>query len=248
MAMPIDISEEQGVRYLHFGSSWIQGAMRIARPWSLELEYTREMMLALLLRPPLRWPARVLLVGLGTGSLLKFIYRHLPRAKLDVVEIDAGVIAAARQFFRLPEDARRVTITIADGDDFVQGTSHAYDLALVDGFDAAGRAGTLDGVAFYSHLRWRLSERGIAVANYLGRNRGFRAAAARLEEAFDGRVLLMPPCRSGNVVAFAAAGEAVHASAADLRTRAARVRRDSGLNLLPHLARLLRPHGGGVSL
>ena len=34
---PVDISEEAGVRYLHFGSDWVQGAMRIARPWSLEL-------------------------------------------------------------------------------------------------------------------------------------------------------------------------------------------------------------------
>ena len=39
--MNIDISEEAGVRYLHFGSSWIQGAMRIARPFALELDYTR---------------------------------------------------------------------------------------------------------------------------------------------------------------------------------------------------------------
>jgi spermidine synthase len=37
----IEISEERGVRYLHFGSPWVQGAMRIARPWALELEYTR---------------------------------------------------------------------------------------------------------------------------------------------------------------------------------------------------------------
>ena len=47
--MSIDISEEAGVRYLHFGSSWVQGAMRIARPFALELDYTREMMTPLLL-------------------------------------------------------------------------------------------------------------------------------------------------------------------------------------------------------
>jgi len=50
MTIPIDISEEAGVRTLHFGSDWIQGAMRIARPWNLELEYTREMMASLLLK------------------------------------------------------------------------------------------------------------------------------------------------------------------------------------------------------
>ena len=47
----IEVSEAQGVRHLHFGSHLVQGAMRIARPLSLELEYTREMMLPLLLHP-----------------------------------------------------------------------------------------------------------------------------------------------------------------------------------------------------
>ncbi len=47
MAFSIDVREEAGVRTLHFGSDWIQGAMRIARPWNLELDYTREMMVSL---------------------------------------------------------------------------------------------------------------------------------------------------------------------------------------------------------
>ena len=55
MAFPIEVSEEEGVRYLHFGSSWIQGAMRIARPDALELDYTRDMMFPLLLREG-GWP------------------------------------------------------------------------------------------------------------------------------------------------------------------------------------------------
>ena len=83
----VDISEEAGVRYLHFGSDWVQGAMRIARPWSLELAYTREMMAGLLLRGDPDWPRSALLVGLGAGSLAKFIYRNLPECQSTVVEI-----------------------------------------------------------------------------------------------------------------------------------------------------------------
>src|SRR5437879_4366375 len=81
MAISIEISEQRRVRYLHFGSHWIQGAMRIARPHALELEYTREMMLALLLRSGSRWPRHVLLIGLGAASLTKFLYRNRPHAK-----------------------------------------------------------------------------------------------------------------------------------------------------------------------
>ncbi len=76
--------------------------MRIARPWSLELEYTRDMMMALLLRPTPRWPRNVLLIGLGAASMTKFLYRNRPRSALTVVEIDAAVVAAATQFFKLP--------------------------------------------------------------------------------------------------------------------------------------------------
>ena len=80
MASSIEVSEEAGVRYLHFGSRWVQGAMRLQRPWALELEYTREMLLPLVLRPDPDWPKSVLLIGLGAGSLVKFLYRHRPRA------------------------------------------------------------------------------------------------------------------------------------------------------------------------
>ena len=108
MPTSIEISEEGGVRYLHFGSRWIQGAMRIARPWALELEYTRDMMLALLLRPAPRWPRNVLLIGLGAASLPKFLYRHRPQAALTVVEIEPAVVTLATQSFRLPDDPRRL--------------------------------------------------------------------------------------------------------------------------------------------
>ena len=76
---PLEISETAGVRSLHFGSEWIQGSMRIRRPFALELAYTREMMACLLLRTEQAWPRRALLIGLGAGSLAKFIYRHLPQ-------------------------------------------------------------------------------------------------------------------------------------------------------------------------
>ena len=140
----IDVSEEAGVRSLHFGSTLIQGAMRIARPYALELEYTREMMLCLLLRTGPRWPRRVLLIGLGAASLTKFLYRSRPHAMLHVVEIEPAVVAAARHFFRLPDDPKRLSIDIGDGADYVATTDRCFDLILVDGFDAKGRAGMLD--------------------------------------------------------------------------------------------------------
>src|SRR5688572_6765247 len=139
--MSIEISEERGVRFLHFGSPWIQGAMRISRPWSLELEYTRDLMAPLLLRGGPEWPERVLQIGLGAASITRFLYRHRPAAKLTVVEIDPEVIAAARHHFRLPEENPQLRIVVADGHEHVAMKDRKYDLIVVDGYDYRGRAG-----------------------------------------------------------------------------------------------------------
>ncbi|MBV6475423.1 MAG: fused MFS/spermidine synthase [Rhodocyclaceae bacterium] len=238
MATPIDISEEGGVRYLHFGSDWIQGAMRIARPWALELDYTREMMAALLLRPEPDWPRKALLIGLGAASLTKFLYRHRPRAKLTVVEIEPAVVAAAHRFFKLPDDPKRIRIEIADGVEWLAGSGEAFDLILVDGFDADARAGALDTLPFYRACRAHLDDSGLLAVNLLGRNRGFKASVERIGKAFDGRAMVFPSCDHGNAIAFAAAGDAVSMPLGELSVQALALRKASGLNLLPTVARL----------
>jgi spermidine synthase len=235
--LAIEISEQAGVRSLHFGSDWVQGAMRIARPFALELDYTREMMACLLLRPERDWPRRVLLIGLGAGSLTKFLYRHRPQARLTVVEIDAAVVAAARQFFKLPEDPVRIHIEIGDGADYVARTKGTFDLILVDGFDENARCGRLDTAPFYLDCKSRLSGEGLLVANLLSRRRDFSRSVARIEEAFDGRALAFPSCDSGNAIVIAAVGEAVKTTLAELRTAAIALKGDTGLNLLPTLTR-----------
>ena len=110
----IEVSEEAGVRYLHFSADWVQGAMRIQRPNSLELAYTREMMAGLLLREP-PWPKNALLIGLGAGSLVKYIYHKLPATRMTVVEIDPQVEIIARLHFKLPDDPMRLNVVIGDG-------------------------------------------------------------------------------------------------------------------------------------
>jgi spermidine synthase len=238
MTYPIDISEEAGVRYLHFGSLWIQGAMRIARPWHLELDYTKEMMASLLLRDDTQFPRRVLLIGLGAASITKFLYRNYPLAKLTVVEIEPRVVAAARQFFKLPEDPKRLNIVIADGAQFIAENDKSYDLILVDGFDEDARPGELDTLPFYQMCRARLNDNGIMAVNLLGRSRGYTASLERLREAFDTRALAFPSCDSGNVIALAATGDPIRIGLDDLKEQADALKEATGLNLLPTLARI----------
>lgn len=236
--MNILISEESGVRYLHFSPGWVQGAMRIARPWTLELEYTREMMAALLLHAEPDWPGSVLLVGLGAASLTKFLYRHRPGAKLTVAEIEPAVVAAARQYFRLPDESSRLNIEIVDAAEWVAKSKTRYDLILVDGYDERGRVGDLDSLPFYLNCKNRLGREGLLAVNLLSRRKGFAANVERLQLAFDGRAVAFPACESGNVIAFAAGGDPVVSSLAEMKQTAAQLRRETGLNLAPTLSRL----------
>ena len=234
----IDISEESGVRYLHFGSEWVQGAMRIARPWALELAYTREMMAGLLLRHQKYWPRHVLQIGLGAGSLSKFIYRNLPDCRITVVEINPQVEYIAHQYFKLPEDPLRLDVIIDDGADYMLAGGRQFDYILLDGFDDLAKAGALDTLPFYQACRSRLNEHGLLAINLLGKNRGFQGSVERIREAFDGRVIVFPSCESGNTIAFACAGEAICISLDTMREKATALKIDSGLDLLPTISRL----------
>ena len=231
------------MRYLHFGSRWIQGAMRVARPFSLELEYTRDMMLPLLLHAESSWPRTVLSIGLGAASLAKFLHRHRRRSAQTIIEIEPAVIAAARQYFRLPDESARFRIEIADATDYVASSDRRFDLVLVDGYDAHGRVAALDTLPFYCNCQARLSDRGVLAVNLLTRNHGARASLDRIGAAFQHRSVALPTCASGNVVALATAGEIVEVSYVELMKRARRTLRATGLNLLKTVARM-REHAG----
>lgn len=239
---PVDISEEGGIRYLHFGSDWVQGAMRIRRPIDLELAYTREMMAGLLMHEGWEedsgWPRKILLIGLGAGSLTKFCYWKLPQAQVTVVEISPVVWAAARQYFKLPEDDERFKVEIADGVEFIKNTDQQYDYILVDGYDKDAKVGLLDSLPFYQACYERLSNRGLLSANLFGRTRRYGPSLQRLGEAFDNRTIAFPSCDSGNVVAFAARGESLEIPLVELRKRAAALRKKTGLDLGPTVTRL----------
>ena len=243
----IEASEEAGVRFLHFGSEWVQGAMRIARPYALELEYTREMMGCLLLRADSHWPKKILQVGMGAASLTKFWHRYFPNTLQTIVEINPSVVAMAYQSFKLPRDEVRIDIQIADGVAWMKEAqdarhdkkdSHKFDCIMVDGYDQNARFGALGTEAFYRDCRARLSRRGLLVLNLFGRTHGYRGQIDNLRAAFDNRVLALPPVDGGNAIAFAAVGEAITVDSQGLRIEADRVYKATGLKLMPTIARI----------
>jgi hypothetical protein len=160
-----------------------------------------------------------------------------------VVEIAPDVVAAARQFFKLPEESPRLRIEIADGHDYLAAVRRRFELIAVDAFDAKGRSGMLDSIPFYLNCRARLADGGMVAVNLLDRRKGAKASLERLRAAFDGRVLELPPCEAGNTVAIAASGAQIRESFDELRAAATSLKENTGLNLLRRRA---SPRAGHV--
>lgn len=240
MPCPIEIRETRGVRTLHFGSDWVQGAMRISRPNDLELAYTREMMAALLLAE--RWPEmpkRILQIGLGAASLTRFIYAHLPESQQTVVEFEPLVVSAAHQCFNLPPMGERLRIEVAEGSAWMAASTDRFDLILIDGFDADGDTGSLESLSFYQYCRLRLAEGGLLVCNFLSRSPRFLKSCIALDAAFHGQTLLLPQTPGGNVIALGALAPTIVLNEAALCERVQAFAEATGLDLMPLAARIL---------
>jgi spermidine synthase len=241
--MDILISEEKGVRQLHFGSDWVQGAMRISRPYSLELEYTREMMAPLLLNPDQHWPHNALFVGLGVGALPKFLHKHRPDCKITVVEISNAVVAAAQMHFKLPALSPNFQVVVGCGADYMvnavaSGARH-FDLIMVDGFDGKAKVGPLNSTAFYLNCKALLSEQGYLVSNLLSNQKDSEQSKQRLLDAFDGHAIALPPCVSGNVIALAHQGAGFQVNQMELQQNCSALKDETGLNLSNTVAKLV---------
>jgi len=198
--MGVHLSERNGVRLLHLGNNMVQSAMRLAFPNRLELAYTRCMMGFLLFHPH---PENILMIGLGGGSLAKFVYHRLPGVKTTVIEINPQVVAAARNYFLLPDDDERLHVVIGDGADYVANHPGGTDVLMVDGFDGGCQVASLCTQDFYNHARSALRKDGVLVVNLLSRGKRFQDYMRRIENTFSGNVVTVVAEPVGNLIAFA---------------------------------------------
>jgi spermidine synthase len=222
------LSESDGVRYLHFDTKWIQGAMRIADPAELVLEYARQMMAWLLfLEPPREAPIGIF--GLGAGSLARFCLKHT-RSDICVVEWNPRVTAVCQTFFRLPPMAR-MAVHHDDAAVWAADPLNAgrCPVLMADLYDAQARGPVRGSLAFYRACRRVLGETGVLTVNLFGRHESFDLNIGNLCIAFDDRVILLPEIDAGNQIALAFTGPPLALTPEQLLERAARVEAAYGL-------------------
>lgn len=240
---PIEVVDDGPIRALHFGTSHRQSAMSLADPQRLELPYTRAMLAALLFHDD---PRRVLLIGLGGGSLAKFFWRHFPHCRIDAVEQRAAVARIAHGWFSLPED-ERLKVWISDGADYAAEAvrrNDAYGLILLDAYDGLGMASAMLNPAFLDRCATLLAPGGVCAANLWGSDRPqLDHSLELLGQSFAGPVLRLPVPGRGNVIGLAFPTPTPRLDWSKLRSHADSLEKRLGVEF-PALTRQLRRMNG----
>ncbi|MAA50690.1 MAG: spermidine synthase [Gammaproteobacteria bacterium] len=174
-------------------------------PQRLVFDYAKMTLSALLLKPD---PERILIIGLGGGTLPNALRDILPGAVIDTVEIDEAVVRVAKQFFGFAEDKQN-RVYVQDARVFGKRAAlrgEQYGLIILDAFDGEYIPEHLMTAEFLSEMRGLLSNDGVLVANTFASSKLYDYESATYAEAFGGflnfrlptsgnRVILVPQAR-----------------------------------------------------
>jgi spermidine synthase len=233
----ITVNDEGGVRFLKLDAYW-QSGMDLAEPGRTVFAYSDYLHMPLVFDPGAR---RVLFVGLGGGTTPKRYYDDYRQMTIDVVEIDPAVVAVAREFFKVPDDAR-LRLFAQDGRLFVARSTQQYDIIILDAYLIDTIPFHLATREFFEAVRAHLTPGGVLASNVIGALEGprsgfFRAVYKTLREVFPSVYVFPVDWRRyggeeglRNIIVVGAQAP-VPLSADDVRAAAARARDLAGVSL-----------------
>lgn len=196
----VEIGEVDGIRSMYIDTNTIQSSMRVKAPYELVLAYSRGMMAFLLLLEEVR---DSLMIGLGGGSIPKFIWKMLPQINQTVVEINPKIIQMARTHFFVPENDERLNILEADGLAYLKDHPASTQILLMDAYDGKGIPPDFCSQDFFDDCANVLKDDGVFAINLWGSDKNFGLYWERIAKSFNGKILKLPTGRPGNIVVFA---------------------------------------------
>jgi len=130
--MDCRIEDKEGIRYLYSGESATQSAINLQQPHKIILQNLEYAMGCLMFMPP---PEKILLLGVGGGSLIHFFRHYCPKASITGVDIDDALLKTMHDNFMLPRTDALLSYEIADAQTWVKHDKNKYDLIVVDLFN-----------------------------------------------------------------------------------------------------------------
>ncbi|MFQ6405228.1 polyamine aminopropyltransferase [Methylophilus sp. 'Pure River'] len=231
----VEVTETDGVRSMHLGSPTIQSSMKVKDPYALVLAYSWGVLSSLLFKPDSR---RLTLVGLGGGSIAKYVWKYCPQIQQTVIELNPQVIQVARSHFFVPDDDGRLQIIEGDGIAHIQQHPGACDWLMMDAFGSNGLPPDFCTQSFFDDCADALTPDGLFTINLWGSDKKFDIYMQRMEQTFEQRVLMMPTGKPGNIIVFGFKSALAMPDLATLRKRAQEAMQNHNINFLDLIDRL----------
>lgn len=170
----IRIQEDEEARYMYFDRT-LQSAMNLKDPTALRLIYSRYTSLGFAYRPDAK---KILIIGLGGGSIPKKLQKEFPSLEIDAVEIDPEVIQLAKNHFNV-RDGKNFRLHAQDGRLFLSRTQNRYDIIMIDAYYSDAMPFHLATREFFELAQRKLTANGIVVANLISAVTGPSGKIAR---------------------------------------------------------------------
>lgn len=186
-------------RSLYFGKRTLQSRQFTKSPHLLALSYTQYMMSNLLLFNNV--PSRILLIGLGGGSLVSFIHHFFPTCQVEAVDNSSNIIKIAKTYFRTP-CTDNVQIYCENGVDYVTRipSEKKYDLILLDAFNQHGMSTKIYNASIFEKCTAHLSSSGVLSCNlWSGEKSHLEQVQQDLENSLKSTIFI-PVSDRGNIV------------------------------------------------
>ena len=194
----VQVLEKEGRRELRFGNHIMQSVFSTVNPDHLVLPYTRFMLLGLLFCPE---PKSVLHIGLGGGSIVRWMYREFPTIQQTIIEINPAVIEAARRFFEFPLD-KRLCVMQADATQIITKLKLKYDLIFLDAYGEYGPPEEVTRTDFLQNLSNCLNTGGWLVGNLWTITGNFMERREQWKSTFT-QLFQARANQKGNIILFA---------------------------------------------
>ncbi|RYE06356.1 MAG: hypothetical protein EOP33_04005 [Rickettsiaceae bacterium] len=176
---------ERHISFTADNSIAIQSLINLQQPTVIQLEYIKMMLAGILFKPEYE---KILVIGLGGGTIPGALNKILPDSKIDVVEINPLIAMIAQNYFSFkPND--NVSIHILDGYKFIeQSKPQLYDLIFLDAFGQDYVPPQFLTTKFISNVKKCLKSNGVAVVNTFVDIKSYELESDLWNEAFDNTV------------------------------------------------------------
>jgi spermidine synthase len=225
---PVEVVEDEKHRSLHFGNPVNQSEMSLNDPYALTLDYTRVMAMALLFHSS---PRSVLNLGVGGGSIPKFLWKYFPECHLDLVERSPLVADISYNYFSFPKDAR-LQYHIVDALDFLKESTEKYDLIFIDLFQQKGPSEIVLKPDFFRLCQERARDKNSIIICHLWSTAPkdtIMQSVHKLYETF-GKNMLIVQAEHNSIVLLIFSSEAERFSVSDIVRSAERLESQTHLN------------------